>query len=275
MKKRILFFYATLTLLSFISCGHNDQNNFKEDLSEDSISEEIASNTQVEVKVNNRIFTDFIYDVGPRFGAIKKSDLDKAETIDAFFDSEEIDKMETIKSVSIILTINDEQFIINDEQSNIREISGSSKLTDAQRRLLQSSNYSTNFLIKTEYQQKNTETGLFENSYSSLYLTIVPEKQATYLNGRDKLIEYLKINTEDVRANVQADKLLPAKLFFTVTKNGTIENVKQDRTSGYPLIDKKMIELITKTTNNWVPAENLKGEKVNQELVVSFGLMGC
>ena len=275
MEKRVLFFYATLTILSFISCGHNDQNNFKEDLIEDSISEEIAINKQVEVKVENKVFTDFIYDVGPRFGGIKKTDLDKAETIDAFFDSEEIDKMETIKSVSIILIINDEQFIINDEQSNIREISGSSKLTDAQRRLLQSSNYSTNFLIKTEYQQKNTETGLLENSYSSLHLTIVPEKQATYNAGKDKLIKYLKVNTEDVRTNVEPNKLRPAKLYFTVTKNGTIENIKLDRSSGYPAVDKKMIELITKAPDTWQPAEDSKGEKVNQELVISFGLIGC
>jgi len=36
-----------------------------------------------------------------------------------------------------------------------------------------------------------------------------------------------------------------------------------------------MIELITKTPGEWQPAENYKGEKVDQELVVSFGLMGC
>ena len=36
-----------------------------------------------------------------------------------------------------------------------------------------------------------------------------------------------------------------------------------------------MIQLIKNTPDQWVPAENEKGEKVEQELVVSFGLMGC
>ena len=39
--------------------------------------------------------------------------------------------------------------------------------------------------------------------------------------------------------------------------------------------DKKMIELITNLPGKWAPAENQKGEKVDQELVISFGLMGC
>jgi hypothetical protein len=36
-----------------------------------------------------------------------------------------------------------------------------------------------------------------------------------------------------------------------------------------------MTELITNFPGTWEPAENSKGEKVDQELVVSFGLMGC
>ena len=36
-----------------------------------------------------------------------------------------------------------------------------------------------------------------------------------------------------------------------------------------------MIELIYKIPGTWQPAENAKGEKIDQELVLSFGLMGC
>ena len=39
--------------------------------------------------------------------------------------------------------------------------------------------------------------------------------------------------------------------------------------------DNKMIELITKTPGLWIPAENSRGEKVDQELVLSFGMVGC
>ena len=115
----------------------------------------------------------------------------------------------------------------------------------------------------------------FEKNRPNPYLVIVPEKQAEYEGGKDGLMEYLKENSKEARASIQMDKLQPFKLIFTVTKKGTIENVKLDGTSGYLAIDNTMIELITKAPGKWKPAENSKGEKEDQELVVSFGLTGC
>lgn len=111
----------------------------------------------------------------------------------------------------------------------------------------------------------------------TLYGTDEREKQAEYEGGTEALMEFFKENSKEaeVRANVQMDELPPFKLVFTVTKNGTIENVKMDGTSGYLSIDNTMIKLITNAPGKWDPAENAKGEKVDQELVVSFGLTGC
>jgi hypothetical protein len=165
-----------------------------------------------------------------------------------------------------------------DEKTNIRETDNTGNsgiLTPAQLKLLQSVDYSTNLLIWADYREKNFDTGNLENSTWTPYLTVVPEKQAIYLDGKDALKKFLKQETEAVRVNVQVDLLKPAKLFFTVTKNGNIENVYLDRTSGYPDVDKTMIELISKVPGVWESAQNTKGEKVDQELVVSFGLMGC
>lgn len=268
MKKSIIIFCAVVTTLSLTAFGVISWNNSEINQLEKSVSEDVAINTQVIKKVNKRIFSDFIYDVGPRFGPIKKGDLDKARTFDDFISEEHAKQIVSYKSLSVI-------YIINDKQSEIKETGYSHELTAAQLELLQSADYSTNFLIRADYQEKNKETGALEDSYSTPHLTIVPEKQAAYGNGKDTLMEYLKENSREVRANVQADKLQPAKLFFTVTKNGTIENVKLDRSSNYPAVDRKMIELISKTPGAWEPAENTKGEKVDQELVVSFGLMGC
>jgi hypothetical protein len=36
-----------------------------------------------------------------------------------------------------------------------------------------------------------------------------------------------------------------------------------------------MAELIANTSGEWIPAENAQGEKVEQELVLFFGSMGC
>jgi len=78
------------------------------------------------------------------------------------------------------------------------------------------------------------------------HLTIVPKQQAMYASGITVLKAYLKENTEDVQEYLEADKLRPVQLFFTVTINGAIENVKLDRRSGFAAVDEdeRMIELI-------------------------------
>ncbi len=268
MKKNILFICITLTTLSLITYSCSSQNDSKTDQAEISVNENIATEANAPGKVKNKIFADFIYDVGPRFGAIKKTDIDKATSITPFFDEKQLQSIVSLKSVSIII-------VKGDKRTNIRAKGQSFNLTATQLKLLKSFDYSTNFLIKTEYLQKNKETGQLENYSSTPHLTIVPEKQAEYSLGKNALKKSLKENSEIARANVDPEKLKPAKLYFTVTKKGTIKNVKLDRSSNYPLVDEKMIELINNTQRKWLPAENYKGEKVDQELVVSFGLMGC
>ncbi|MGK0386801.1 MAG: hypothetical protein ACI849_001420 [Patiriisocius sp.] len=268
MKKSILIFSTALVILSLMSCGKLSGNDLETYQVDPLIGKEMASNRPAIGLNKNKIFTDFIYDVGPRFGPIKKGAIDKATTIDAFFDEDETQNIVSLTSVTVII-------VIDDKRSDIRETGYSSDLTTAQLKLLQSSDYNTNFLIKAEYQQLNTNNNKLEPSSSTPHLTIVPEKQAAYLPGKDVLKEYLKTNSEGARETVDPKKLKPAKLFFTVTKNGTLEHMRLDRPSGYPHIDKKMIEFINKAPGAWIPAENIKGEKVDQELVVSFGLMGC
>lgn len=270
MKKSILIFCTVLTILSLTACDFNNKNDLETNQPESLVSEEMASNTQVMEKVEKRIFSDFIYDIGPRFNVIKKGDLDNVRSFSDFIGEEHAQRIVSYKSLSVI--------ILDGEKQTDTKIKGTGKdgvLTAAQIKLLQSADYSTNLLIWADYKEKNIETGQLEDSHWTPYLTIVPEKQANYASGKDELIEYLKNNSEEVRANVDAEKLQPAKLFFTVTKNGTIENVNLDRPSGYPNVDETMKELITETQGAWKPAENSKGEKVDQELVISFGLMGC
>ena len=268
MKKNIIFICITLTILSLTTYSCSNQNDSKIDQAEISVNENIATEANVHDKVKNKIFADFIYDVGPRFEAIKKTDVDKAISIAPFFDEKQLQSIVSLKSVSILL-------IKDGKRIDTKTTGYNNKLTIAQLKLLQSFDYSTSFLIRAEYQQLNNETGELEDSYSTPHLTIVPEKQAAYANGKDALKKFLKENSAKARTNVDPEKLKPAKLYFTVTKNGSIENVKLDRSSNYPLVDKTMIELISKAPGVWEPAENYKGEKVDQELVVSFGLMGC
>ena len=136
---------------------------------------------------------------------------------------------------------------------------------------------------KSSFSSFNCNTGsrqLGKSGYNP-FLTVVPVKQAEYEGGMDALMAYLKENSKENWAGVELDKLQAAKLFFTVTKKGTIENVRLDGTTSYISIDNAIIELITKAPGKWKPAENAKGEKVDQELelqlekIVMFGSKGC
>ncbi|NRA13774.1 MAG: hypothetical protein HRT57_17675 [Crocinitomicaceae bacterium] len=76
-------------------------------------------------------------------------------------------------------------------------------------------------------------------------------------------------------SKIKESDLKPGKAFFTVTKEGKITNIRLDSSSGHVSIDVKMIKLIKSIPDEWEPAKNSKGEKVDQELVYSFGIKGC
>lgn len=290
MKKRIIIFVAVLITLCLTVFGVLERKDLKSETSEASIIKAIALNTTFEekvtkesniettigsifkkdsIKVKPEIFEDFIYDVGPRFAPMKKSAIEKATSLEDFFTWEELRVISEIKFIEIII-------IENERQTPKRAISYTKTFTDAQLKLIQSFDYTSHFNIRVEYLEKNS-VGKLEHKFNSPHITIVPEKQTEYVNGKDELKKYLRENSREARikANVDPMKLQPAKLYFTVTKEGNIENVKLDRTSNYPLVDKTMIELIKNLPGNWKPAENAKGNKMNQEQVVTFGLMGC
>jgi hypothetical protein len=269
MKKNIIIFCTVLVTLSLSAFGLINWNDSEKDqLETKEIDSDVDSTAQVFEKIEKRIVSDFIYDIGPRFNAVKKSDIDQALTFADFISAELENSIVSYESVEVII-------IKDDKESDIREIGFSDVLNSSQIELLRSANYSTNFKIRADYQKKNNETGVLEDSYATPHLTVVPEKQAEYESGKSGLMKYLKEQSKHVVVNVKANELQPAKLLFTVTKEGTIENVRLDRSSRYPSIDNLMIELIIKAPGSWEPARNSEGKKVDQELVVSFGLMGC
>jgi hypothetical protein len=76
---------------------------------------------------------------------------------------------------------------------------------------------------------------------------------------------------------IENNKLGSIKLSFIITKEGKVSEVKYDvMTTGYPSLDKKLMTLIKNIPCKWTPAENFKGEKMEQELVFTFGSAdGC
>ena len=268
MKKSILIYGIALIVLGVAAYGFINCEKSEADTLEALVSENIVEDSQVKEKKEFKVFEDFIYEIGPRFGPITKDELLKATSIKDFIPEEQINWIERLNLVSVII-------FKDEKRSDIRANGNTIELNKEQLELIQSFDLSTSFVVNAEYLQRNHETGQFENSQSTPHLTLVPAKQAEYVMGFDALKYFFKEATEEVRIGVDPKKLKPAKMMFVVSKDGTIKDAKLDRSSNYPEVDKKMLELIYKTPGEWLPAENTQGEKVEQELVVSFGLMGC
>ena len=260
MKRNIIIFSTTLIIISLLFFSFNNWNTSKIEEAK-SFDAKILPFDQ-NIKRNT---PDLYYGVDTRFAAIKKSDIDKATTIYDFLNEGEKQQIVEINSVKIIK-------IKDNKLSDSAEYGNKEQLTNAQIKLIRSTDYFNHFTIRTEFKGKNKETGKLEDRFFGPHITVVPNQKATYVNGKDALLKYLKDNSHDDMNAIDSDKLGAIKISFLVTKEGTVSNVKHDAmTTGYPSIDKKLIELIKNIPGEWTPAETSLGEKIDYEFVFTFG----
>lgn len=207
---------------------------------------------------------DFLYQVENRFNStITKEHLKTASTVFDIFPMDATKNIETFKNVEIT--------IVNFEGVEQKKSFGTDEqLTEEQLSMLTSTDYSTDFFVKGDFTNANNNP-----EHLIYYMTIIPEQEAVYQPGNIELINYLKSNSENETKDIKRELLRPGKVRFTVNTDGTIKDVQLDATSGFNTVDWKMIELITSLPGKWTPAENAKGEKVAQQFVFSFGIIGC
>lgn len=216
--------------------------------------------------IDEKALRDFRYQVGSRFNAtITKTDLDKAASVVDIVPPKADWGSFPIHTVKV--TLWSEYMRPTEKGSDIM-------LTDAQLQLLQSTKYSDDIrlIASCKGRHKNVRKDEYDLTY---FITVVPEREATYPGGEDVLIAHLRENSMKAISIVREDRLEPGMIYFTVTTMGTISDVELTGTSGYDAVDKKMVELITNMPGKWQPAENHMGLKVNQTFVLSFGKEGC
>jgi hypothetical protein len=204
----------------------------------------------------------FSYDIDSRFMAnVTKEDLRNAKTIIDIVPKKANWDRFNFREVTIR--------VMPDENNNYAK--GESKeLNLDQIKLLKTIDYSTNFVVDT-YVENSPK---YYDHYP-YYITVIPEKEASYMLGKQAVINYLKESCASTIAKIERGYLKSGKAHFIISKDGTIKNVNLESTSGYPTVDKKMLALIATMPGMWIPATNQIGEKVEQELVFSFGTMGC
>lgn len=255
MKKQIVIIgclVAVMSIVGFVAVSQPD-----------ALTSEFKKETDVHVHTDfSALHTsskpvDFHYGVGSRFFAtISKEDLHKATTVtdllppEADWSAYPIQKV-IIKRLDVLFEAEREGTDLN--------------LTEPQLTTLRSCEYGNSFRVMAwdEYNELN------------YFITVIPEKEASYKEGMDALVQYLRQNSASVVANVSEDKLRAGQMMFTVDEEGDIADVKLTESSGYPAIDNAMDALIRKTSGKWKPAANADGAKVEQKLMFSFGRAGC
>jgi len=195
-------------------------------------------------------------------------DIQNATSIEDFIPQEQIDQVAKYKSVKI--TILDDH-----KETDVFASSKDDILTNEQIKLLKTLDYSSNFLVRGDFVGTEEFQRNHRYSYFTPFMTVIPHTEGYYEQGMDALLYYLRTKSEEISSKYQKENFKSGKLYFTISKEGKIINVKLTSTGGYKDLDKKMMEIMKNLKGNWIPAKNAKGELVEQTLVVAFGVLGC
>jgi TonB family protein len=215
------------------------------------------------------ISTTISYDLGSRFQlTVTKEQLHAAETIHdivpGFLKQEEV----TYTKVSI-------RTVEGDQGTEIVASGTDHLLNPAQLELLRSYDYAGNFMISAHYTERNEVNGSMSRNEATPHLTVVPEREAVNSTGKEALIAYVKSGSSMFAYVVEASKLRPGAVYFTVDPQGHVTQVRLSSSSGYPALDHRVLELVNTLPGTWTPATNGAQEPVEQELRFTFGTVGC
>lgn len=218
----------------------------------------------------------FVYNLSPHGNnTITKERMHNAKTIADLipdFSIQENLKNNILSVRDLKIRIEEENILQTERKSEKRNGSGLSK---EQINFLKSTDYSNNFILEGFLISNDLAKTYMKERYFSYYMSVVPEKQASYEAGNKALVNFLTTNCQATIAKVQKGNLKSGSISFIVSKEGSISSIGINSTCGYPSVDKKMVELINQLPDGWNVATNGNGEKVNQTLVFSYGQGGC
>lgn len=258
MKKKIIITCLVaagfgLTAFSFINWNNST-----------TVQSELKGETKEVIDIKNDL--DLVYDVSNRFIAtITKEDLHKATTISDLVPKGATDGIVSFREVKIGIV---------STKNDVFAKGNSGQLNQKQLKMLQSANYSQDYYIEAFSQEKNETTGKTEEQCFVYYVSIIPEKEASYPGGKKAVIKFLKNECKNKVGIIKKDGLKPGRVCFTVKSNGMINDMRITATCGYDEVDQELLKAVSKL-GNWTPAQNSKGENIDQDFIFFFGLQGC
>lgn len=148
-------------------------------------------------------------------------------------------------------------------------------LTTEQKEILQCADLDSDVNMVVHYNSTNVVTQEIEKRKLDFSIKVAPEKQAAYVGGYDALQAYMQTNVLDQFKNQNLTDPGTATVKFLVDKNGKVTEVEAVETTGYFHIDVLIIQAL-QNMPLWQPAQNIKGETLEQEFQMSVGDMwGC
>lgn len=210
---------------------------------------------------------DIFYKVDSRFNnTITLERLQNAKSITSLFPDSSIPDDLEYYNVELSILHQDGNITVKGEND---------KLNANQLKLIQTIECSNDILLSAKFGKKGAGCRGANDRAMAYYMTVIPEQEATYLDGNESLIRYLKEQTKQATSIITEEKLRPGKVHFTVDKFGAVVNVKLDASSGYMTIDDLLVKTISEISSEWTPAKNANGEAIDQDLVFFFGAEGC
>src|SRR5688572_12827582 len=146
-------------------------------------------------------------------------------------------------------------------------------LTSEQKNLLNSVDVGSEINVILRFRYKNLDhSGQIINGYYAV--TVVPETEAVYQGGFEKMSEYLNETIfKKISGKNDFNKILQTIVKFSIDEAGQIRDVKISRSSADSLIDRMVLDAINNMPR-LTPARNATGIKVKEEFSFPFS-KGC
>ena len=162
----------------------------------------------------------------------------------------------------------------SDGNHNVIAMGKDDKLTEEQLEVFQNAELATDIVVDVDYKSKNYINNEIESQELKVYMTVVPEKEATYAGGYEKMIYYLEENSRSQMETYDLNKMQRAIIQFTVNEKGETESIRIGQSTGEEEVDKLLVDLIS-AMPDWNPAEQADGKKVKQHFEFTVGRDGC
>ncbi|WP_420552478.1 energy transducer TonB [Tenacibaculum aiptasiae] len=156
----------------------------------------------------------------------------------------------------------------------IKEVGDDINLNSKQQELFNNIHIGDDILIRVVYKDKESLGTNNTKKETNITMTVVPEVSASFREGNEQLVEYLKKNSTVEILNWNFNPMQNATALFTVNEMGEVGNVKVTKTTGIISVDKAIIKMLYKMPK-WNPARNSKGELVSQQFELIIGEVGC